>query len=64
MLGYHAATVTRCDSRIDFDACPCYGYEGAGEAVSFPHARTIPFLGRLLVEHNVVEITTLPLHGL
>ena len=28
--------------------------EGAGEAASFPHARTVPVLGRLLVEHDVV----------
>ena len=30
MLGYHAAIVTRCDSRANFDACPCYGYSAAG----------------------------------
>jgi len=24
-------TVTRCDSRADFDACPCCGYSAAGE---------------------------------
>ena len=29
MLGCHAATVTRCDSRSDFGAYPCYGYSAA-----------------------------------
>jgi len=27
----HAATVTICDSRANFDAYPCYGYSTAGE---------------------------------
>ena len=27
--------------------------EGAGEAASFPHARTVPVLGRLLIEHHI-----------
>ena len=31
MSGYPAATVTRCDSRADFGACPCCGYSAAGE---------------------------------
>ena len=31
MSGYHAATVTRCDSRANFGACPCCGYSAAGE---------------------------------
>ena len=31
MSGYHAAIVTRCDSRTDFDTCPCCGYSAAGE---------------------------------
>ena len=31
MSGSHAAIVTRCDSRADFGACPCYGYSAAGE---------------------------------
>ena len=31
MSGYHSATVTRCDSRTAFGACPCYGYSAAGE---------------------------------
>jgi len=31
MPGCHAATVTRCDSRADFGACPCCGYSAAGE---------------------------------
>ena len=31
MPGYHTATVTRCDSRADFGACPCCGYSAAGE---------------------------------
>ena len=31
MPGCQAATVNRCDSRADFDACPCYGYSAAGE---------------------------------
>ena len=31
MSGCHAATVTRCDSRADFDVCPCCGYSAAGE---------------------------------
>ena len=31
MSGCHAATVTRCDSRADFGACPCCGYSAAGE---------------------------------
>jgi len=31
MSGYHAATVTRCDSRADFGVCPCCGYSAAGE---------------------------------
>ena len=31
MLGCHIATVTRCDSRADFGACPCCGYSAAGE---------------------------------
>ena len=34
MSGCHAATVTRCDSMTDFDACPCYGYSAAGEPFS------------------------------
>ena len=34
MSGYHAATVTRCDSRTDFGVCPCYGYSAAGEPFS------------------------------
>ena len=32
MSGCHIATVTRCDSRADFDACPCYGYSVVGES--------------------------------
>ena len=31
MSGYHATTVTRCDSRANFSACPCFGYSAAGE---------------------------------
>ena len=31
MPGCHAATVTRCDSRADFNACPYCGYSAAGE---------------------------------
>ena len=31
MSGYHAATMTRCDSRADFGTCPYYGYSAAGE---------------------------------
>ena len=31
MSGYHATTVTRCDSRADFGVCPCCGYSAAGE---------------------------------
>ena len=31
MSGCHAATVTRCDSKADFGACPCCGYSAAGE---------------------------------
>ena len=31
MTGCHAATVTRCDSRADFDVCPCCGYSAAGK---------------------------------
>ena len=31
MSGRHAVTVTRCDSRTDFDVCPCYGYSATGE---------------------------------
>ena len=31
MSGCHAATVTRCDSRTDFGACPCCDYSAAGE---------------------------------
>ena len=34
MSGCHAATVTRCDSRADFGACPCCGYSAAGEPFS------------------------------
>ena len=30
MLGCHAATVTRSDSRADFGACPCCGYSASG----------------------------------
>ena len=30
-------------------------HEGAGEAASFPRARTILVLGRLLVEHDVAR---------
>ena len=31
MPGCQAATVTRCDSRADFGACPCCGYSAIGE---------------------------------
>ena len=31
MSGCNAVIVTRCDSRTDFGACPCYGYSVAGE---------------------------------
>ena len=31
MSGFHAATVTRCDSRANFSVCPCCGYNAAGE---------------------------------
>ena len=31
MSGCHAVTVTRCDSRADFDACPYCGYSAVGE---------------------------------
>ena len=31
MSDYHAAIVTRCDSRADFGASPCCGYSAAGE---------------------------------
>ena len=31
MSGYHAAIVTRCDSRANFGACPCCGYSAASE---------------------------------
>jgi len=31
MSGYHAATVTRCDSKADFGICPYCGYSAAGE---------------------------------
>ena len=31
MLDYHVTTVTKCDSRADFGACPCCGYSAAGE---------------------------------
>ena len=29
--------------------------EGAGEATSFPHARTVPVLSRLLAEHDIAR---------
>jgi len=31
MSGYHAAILTRCDSRADFGSCHCCGYSAAGE---------------------------------
>ena len=31
MSGCCAATVNRCDRRVDFYACPCCGYSVAGE---------------------------------
>ena len=31
MSDYYAATVTRCNSRANFGACPCCGYSAAGE---------------------------------
>ena len=31
MPGCHAVIVTRCDNRADFDVCPYYGYNAAGE---------------------------------
>ena len=34
MPGCHVATVTRCDSRADFSACPCCSYSAVGEPFS------------------------------
>ena len=32
MAGYHAAAVTKCDSRADFGDCPGCGYSAVGES--------------------------------
>ena len=37
--------------------------EGAGEAASFPRARTAPVPSRLLIEHDVTETSTLSPRG-
>ena len=34
--GYHAAIVTRCDSRADFGACPCSSYSATTGSLSAP----------------------------
>jgi len=48
MSGCHAATVCRCDSRADFDACPCCGYSAAGEpSTSAPAMATVQQQGAL-----------------
>ena len=50
MLGCHAATVTRCDSRADFGACPCCGYSAAGSiSASTPAVAIVQQQGALLV---------------
>ena len=55
MSGYHAATVTRCDSRANSGIYPCRGYSAAGELFG-----ACPYSGYSAATGNPFGVCPLP----